>query len=107
MIFVMNTVQIPCVCMKCFRAIGTSKTMEYSRYYRSLWFLEKLWRLYFDDNGLNITNDEPTADMFKSLHKTIKKVTEDIENFSFNTSVSQFMICVNELSQQNAIIVLF
>ncbi|TXI71492.1 MAG: leucine--tRNA ligase, partial [Flavobacterium sp.] len=62
-------------------------------------FLKKLWRLYFDDNGLNITNDEPTADMYKSLHKTIKKVTEDIENFSFNTSVSQFMICVNELQQ--------
>jgi len=63
-------------------------------------FLKKLWRLYFDDNGLNISNDEPTADMYKSLHKTIKKVTEDIENFSFNTSVSQFMICVNELAQQ-------
>ncbi|MBS4040751.1 MAG: leucine--tRNA ligase [Flavobacteriales bacterium] len=63
-------------------------------------FLKKLWRLYFDDNGLNISNDEPTAEMYKSLHKTIKKVTEDIENFSFNTSVSQFMICVNELSQQ-------
>jgi len=62
-------------------------------------FLKKLWRLYFDDNGLNVTNDEPTAEMYKSLHKTIKKVTEDIENFSFNTSVSQFMICVNELSQ--------
>jgi leucyl-tRNA synthetase len=62
-------------------------------------FLKKLWRLYFDDNGLNVSNDEPTAEMFKSLHKTIKKVTEDIENFSFNTSVSQFMICVNELSQ--------
>jgi leucyl-tRNA synthetase len=63
-------------------------------------FLKKLWRLYFDDNGLIVTNDEPTAEMYKSLHKTIKKVTEDIENFSFNTSVSQFMICVNELSQQ-------
>ncbi|MFN8325549.1 leucine--tRNA ligase [Flavobacterium sp.] len=62
-------------------------------------FLKKLWRLYFDDNGLNVTNEEPTAEMYKSLHKTIKKVTEDIENFSFNTSVSQFMICVNELSQ--------
>jgi leucyl-tRNA synthetase len=62
-------------------------------------FLKKLWRLYFDDNtGLNITEEEPTADMYKSLHKTIKKVTEDIENFSFNTSVSQFMICVNELA---------
>jgi leucyl-tRNA synthetase len=63
-------------------------------------FLKKLWRLYFDDNGLIVTDAEPTADMYKSLHKTIKKVTEDIENFSFNTSVSQFMICVNELSQQ-------
>ena len=62
-------------------------------------FLKKLWRLYFDDNGLIVTNDEPTPEMYKSLHKTIKKVTEDIENFSFNTSVSQFMICVNELSQ--------
>ena len=63
-------------------------------------FLKKLWRLYFDDNGFIVTNDEPTAEMYKSLHKTIKKVTEDIENFSFNTSVSQFMICVNELAQQ-------
>jgi leucyl-tRNA synthetase len=62
-------------------------------------FLKKLWRLYFDDNtGLNISDAEPTADMYKTLHKTIKKVTEDIENFSFNTSVSQFMICVNELA---------
>ena len=62
-------------------------------------FLKKLWRLYFDDNGFIVTNDEPSAEMYKSLHKTIKKATEDIENFSFNTSVSQFMICVNELSQ--------
>ncbi|MDX6191411.1 leucine--tRNA ligase [Flavobacterium sp. Fl-318] len=64
-------------------------------------FLKKLCRLYFDDNGLIITNEEPTKDNLKSLHKTIKKVAEDIENFSFNTSVSQFMICVNELSTQN------
>ncbi len=63
-------------------------------------FLKKLWRLYFDDNGLNVTDQEPTKEMYKSLHKTIKKVTQDIEDFSFNTSVSQFMICVNELSQQ-------
>ncbi|MBP6127073.1 class I tRNA ligase family protein [Flavobacterium sp.] len=62
-------------------------------------FLKKLWRLYFDDKDSVIVNDEPTAEMYKSLHKTIKKVTEDIENFSFNTSVSQFMICVNELQQ--------
>lgn len=63
-------------------------------------FLKKLWKLYFDDNGLQVTDDEPTKEMYKTLHKTIKKVTEDIEAFSFNTSVSQFMICVNELSQQ-------
>ena len=62
-------------------------------------FLKKLWRLYFDENtGINVSDTEPTSDMYKSLHKTIKKVTEDIENFSFNTSVSQFMICVNELA---------
>jgi leucyl-tRNA synthetase len=64
-------------------------------------FLKKLCRLYFDENGLILTNDEPTKDNLKSLHKTIKKVAEDIEGFSFNTSVSQFMICVNELSTQN------
>jgi leucyl-tRNA synthetase len=64
-------------------------------------FLKKLWRLYFDENGLIVTNDTPTKDNLKSLHKTIKKVAEDIEGFSFNTSVSQFMICVNELSAQN------
>ncbi|MCC9017386.1 leucine--tRNA ligase [Flavobacterium lipolyticum] len=64
-------------------------------------FLKKLWRLYFDDNGSIVNNDEPTKDNLKSLHKTIKKAAEDIESFSFNTSVSQFMICVNELSAQN------
>ena len=64
-------------------------------------FLKKLCRLYFDENGLIVSNDEPTKDNLKSLHKTIKKVAEDIESFSFNTSVSQFMICVNELSTQN------
>jgi len=65
-------------------------------------FLKKLWRLYNDDhNGWVVTNNEPSKDSLKSLHKTIKKVNEDIENFSFNTSVSQFMICVNELSAQN------
>ncbi|MFA9195099.1 class I tRNA ligase family protein [Flavobacterium sp. FBOR7N2.3] len=65
-------------------------------------FLKKLWRLYFDENnGLIVTDEEPTKENLKSLHKTIKKVSEDIESFSFNTSVSQFMICVNELSTQN------
>ena len=61
-------------------------------------FLKKLWRLYFDDNGLIVTDNEPGKEALKTLHKTIKKVQEDIENFSFNTSVSGFMIAVNELS---------
>ncbi|WP_248724872.1 leucine--tRNA ligase [Seonamhaeicola sp. ML3] len=63
-------------------------------------FLKKLWKLYFDDNGLKVTDTEPTKDSLKTLHKTIKKVEEDIENFSFNTSVSTFMIAVNELTAQ-------
>lgn len=63
-------------------------------------FLKKLWRLYLDDNGAKFTDTAPTKDNLKTLHKTIKKVAEDIENFSFNTSVSTFMICVNELSSQ-------
>ncbi|MBT8299832.1 MAG: leucine--tRNA ligase [Maribacter sp.] len=63
-------------------------------------FLKKLWRLYFGDNGVKFNDAEPTKENLKTLHKTIKKVEEDIENFSFNTSVSTFMICVNELSAQ-------
>ena len=61
-------------------------------------FLRKLWRLYFSDSSWQVTDETPTAEMLKALHKTIKKVNEDIQSFSFNTSVSQFMICVNELS---------
>jgi len=63
-------------------------------------FLKKLWRLYVDDNGIKVTDTEASKDNLKTLHKTIKKVEEDIENFSFNTSVSTFMIAVNELSAQ-------
>ncbi len=61
-------------------------------------FLKKLWRLYHDDNGFNVSDETPSNEEFKSLHKTIKKVKEDIERFSFNTPVSAFMICVNELT---------
>ncbi len=61
-------------------------------------FLKKLWKLYVGENGITISEDEPTKDELKTLHKTIKKVEEDIENFSFNTSVSTFMIAVNELT---------
>ncbi len=63
-------------------------------------FLKKLWRLYYDDSGFIVTADPAIAESLKSLHKTIKKVQEDIESFSFNTSVSSFMICVNELTAQ-------
>ena len=62
-------------------------------------FIRKMWALYFDREGnLAISDDAATKDELKSIHKLIKKVTEDIENFSFNTSVAAFMICVNELS---------
>jgi len=66
-------------------------------------FLKKLWKLYFQgpDRTFEVLEAEPSRENLKSLHKTIKKVTEDIETFSFNTSVSTFMICVNELSAQN------
>ncbi|MAE08777.1 MAG: leucine--tRNA ligase [Bacteroidetes bacterium] len=62
-------------------------------------FLRKFWKLYFDDDDNFIVNDKNTSEEeLKSLHKAIKKVTSDIERFSFNTGVSAFMICVNELS---------
>jgi leucyl-tRNA synthetase len=63
-------------------------------------FLKKLWRLYFDQDGLKVNDASASKQALKSLHKTIQKVEEDIENFSFNTSVSTFMICVNELSSE-------
>lgn len=62
-------------------------------------FLKKLWRLFIDEQkGLIVTTDTPTADELKVLHKTIKKIQEDTERFSFNTCVSAFMVCVNELT---------
>ncbi len=63
-------------------------------------FLKKLWKLYIAKDGLAVTDADPSKDQLKTLHKTIKKVTEDIENFSFNTSVSTFMIAVNEFTAQ-------
>ncbi|MDX6745692.1 class I tRNA ligase family protein [Polaribacter sp. PL03] len=61
-------------------------------------FLKKLWKLYFNDEVFEVSEEKATKDELKVLHKTIKKVEEDIENFSFNTSVSTFMIAVNELT---------
>jgi len=63
-------------------------------------FLKKLWKLYHNGEEFVIGDTEPTKDNLKTLHKTIKKVEEDIESFSFNTSVSTFMIAVNELTAQ-------
>ena len=61
-------------------------------------FLKKLWALFYgNQDALQVTEDEPTPEELKSLHKLIKKVTYDIEHFSYNTSISAFMICVNEL----------
>ena len=64
-------------------------------------FMKKLWKLYHgSDNEFCVTDDEPTREEYKSLHKAIKKVEEDNERFSFNTAVSTFMIAVNELTEQ-------
>ena len=60
-------------------------------------FLRKFWNMFYDGDTLSVADAEPTADELKSLHKLIKKVTYDIEHFSFNTSISAFMICANEL----------
>ncbi|MBC7744529.1 MAG: leucine--tRNA ligase [Flavobacterium sp.] len=62
-------------------------------------FLRKFWKLYHDDDfNFRVSDDEPTKAEYKALHKIIRKVEEDVERFSFNTSVSSFMICVNELT---------
>ncbi|PRY84550.1 leucine--tRNA ligase [Mongoliibacter ruber] len=62
-------------------------------------FLKKLWKLYHDNNGnISISEEKASPEELKTLHKTIKKTQEDLENYSFNTSVASFMICVNELT---------
>ena len=59
-------------------------------------FLKKFWKLYQQD----LNDNEPSKESVKSVHKLIKKVSNDIEQFSYNTAISAFMICVNELGQQ-------
>lgn len=64
-------------------------------------FLRKYWRLFFNAEGVfEVTDNEPSKDNLKTLHKTIQKLQDDLEKFSFNTGVSNFMICVNELTDQ-------
>ena len=60
-------------------------------------FLRKLWGLYYSADGLRVTDTPASKEELKSLHKLIRKVTQDVEQFSFNTSVAAFMICINEL----------
>ena len=63
-------------------------------------FIKKLWRLYHDENNnFCVSDKQPTIEELKILHKTIKKTEQDIEHFLFNTAVSSFMVCVNELSE--------
>lgn len=63
-------------------------------------FIKRLWNLFYKGDELLVEKGEPSKEALKSIHKLIKKVTQDIENFSYNTSISAFMICVNELTQQ-------
>lgn len=64
-------------------------------------FLRKFWRLFYDDKGWKVKDEEPTDAEYKVLHKTLKKIAEDIERLNFNTSVSAFMIATNELTALN------
>ncbi len=64
-------------------------------------FIKKLWNLFYKGDTCLVDDSKPTSDNLKALHTLIKKVSADIENFSFNTSVAAFMICVNELTRQN------
>jgi len=61
-------------------------------------FLKRLWALFYKGDNMQLTDEQPSAEALKSLHKLIKKVSGDIETFSYNTSVAAFMICVNELT---------
>ena len=61
-------------------------------------FIKKLWNLFYKGDELLVDDSKPSAEALRSIHKLIKKVTSDVENFSYNTSVSAFMICVNELT---------
>ncbi|RYG42050.1 MAG: leucine--tRNA ligase, partial [Chitinophagaceae bacterium] len=62
-------------------------------------FLKKLWRLFYNESGLQVSNEKASPEELKVLHKAIKKIEHDTSNFSFNTAVSAFMVCVNELTE--------
>ena len=75
-------------------AFRTIKTMEYARFKRCLRILKKFYNLYFDGDNFSVSDEEPTKAELKVLHTLIKKFTFDIQNFSFNTSVSAVYDCV-------------
>ena len=66
-------------------------------------FLKKLWKLYVDESGIKVKDIKPELENLKTLHKTINKIDRDIESYSFNTAVSNFMIAVNEFTDQNCV----
>ena len=66
-------------------------------------FLKKLWKLYLDESGIKVKDIKPELENLKTLHKTINKIDRDIESYSFNTAVSNFMIAVNEFTDQNCV----
>jgi leucyl-tRNA synthetase len=97
MLFVMNTTDTAFV-RNVLRPLEQAKPWNTAGF-GSFGFLKKLCRLYFDEHNLIVTDEVPTKDN-ENITQNHQKVADDIENFSFNTSVSQFMICVNELTAQ-------
>lgn len=102
MLFATNTVQMPCVYTRCsYNLLEQSKPWNTQGLSGVSSFLKKLWRLFHsaEDETFVVTEEEATKEEMKILHQAIKKVDEDVNNFSFNTSVSTFMIAVNELGK--------
>ena len=93
-------VPTPCDFTRCSRTYQQSKPWDSNGIDGCFRFLRKLWNLFYKDEQFLPTDVTPTKDNLKTLHKLIKKVTEDIEVFSYNTSVPAFMIAVGELAQQ-------
>ena len=100
MILLKNMAQILSACMKCsLGPVEQSKPWDTKGIEGVYRFLRKLWRLFFDEQKGKIWNEEKATDAeLKVLHKAIKKIEDDTERFSFNTAVSAFMVCVNELT---------
>ncbi len=102
--FARSTGLIPCASMRCSSARWSRQNLGIRQAFSGVHaFLKKLWKLYHSGEGgqFHLEEGEPGPEALKVLHKTIRKVEEDIEALSFNTTVSTFMICVNELTAMN------